>query len=59
MPILAAAVSSANLDPAVLMIPAAMCASCAFMLPDATAPNAIAYGTGKIKNQDRLERGRC
>ena len=30
------------------MIPAAISASCAFMLPVATAPNAIIYGTGKI-----------
>ena len=32
----------------VLMVPAARRASCAFMLPVATAPNAIVYGTGKI-----------
>lgn len=57
MPILAAAASAANLDPSVLMIPAAMCASCAFMLPVATAPNAIAYGTGKIKIQDMVREG--
>ena len=33
-------------------IPATMPASCAFMLPVATAPNAIAYGTGGIEIQD-------
>ena len=44
MPILAVAAVAAGYDPMVLMIPAAMCASCAFMLPVATAPNAIAYG---------------
>ena len=30
------------------MIPAAMSASCAFMLPVATAPNAVVYGTDRI-----------
>lgn len=39
------------------MIPAAMCASCAFMLPVATAPNAIAYGTGKVRIQDMVREG--
>jgi sodium-dependent dicarboxylate transporter 2/3/5 len=49
MPILGAAALSANLDPKLLMIPAALSASCAFMLPVATIPNAIVFGTGKIR----------
>lgn len=48
MPILASAALANQIDPALLMIPAAISASCAFMLPVATAPNAIVYGTGKI-----------
>lgn len=48
MPVLAAAGLAAGLDPAVLMIPAALSASCAFMLPVATAPNAIVFGTERI-----------
>lgn len=48
MPILASAALANNIDPGLLMIPAAISASCAFMLPVATAPNAIVYGTGKI-----------
>jgi sodium-dependent dicarboxylate transporter 2/3/5 len=48
MPILAAAGQAAGMDPAKLMVPAAMSASCAFMMPVATAPNAVVYGTGLI-----------
>ncbi len=48
MPILAAAATAAGIDPALLMVPAAMSASCAFMLPVATAPNAVIYGTDRI-----------
>ena len=48
MPILAAAGVAAEVDPALLMVPAAMSASCAFMLPVATPPNAIVFGTGRI-----------
>lgn len=49
MPILAAAGVAAGLDPRILMIPAVLSASCAFMLPVATGPNAVVYGSGKIK----------
>ena len=38
----------AGLDPAVLMIPAALSASCAFMLPVATPPNAVVMGAGQL-----------
>ena len=48
MPILAAASVAADIDPLILMVPAAMSASCAFMLPVATAPNAVVFGTGQI-----------
>ena len=47
MPILAAAGTVAGIDPAILMVPAAMSASCAFMLPVATAPNAVVFGSEK------------
>jgi sodium-dependent dicarboxylate transporter 2/3/5 len=39
---------AADIDPLILMVPAAMSASCAFMLPVATAPNAVVFGTGQI-----------
>lgn len=48
MPVLAAAALAANLPPELLMVPAAITASCAFMLPVATAPNIVVYGSGRI-----------
>ncbi len=57
MPILAIVGTSAGVDPAIFMIPAAMAASCAFMLPVATAPNAIAYGTDEIAIKEMVIEG--
>lgn len=57
MPILAAASLGAGIEPALLMLPAALSASCAFMLPVATAPNAIVFGTGKIGVQQMVREG--
>ena len=57
MPILAVAAVGIGVKPEVLMIPAAMVASCAYMLPVATAPNAIVYGTGKIEIQQMVKEG--
>lgn len=57
MPILAAAGLATGVDPTLFMIPATMAASCAFMLPVATAPNAIAYGLGDIKISDMVREG--
>ena len=48
MPILAAAAIGAGADPKLLMVPAAISASCAFMLPVATPPNVIMFSTGRI-----------
>ena len=52
MPILAATALAAQMEPLWLMIPAALSASCAFMLPVATAPNAIVLGSGKITTRE-------
>lgn len=48
MPVILAMATATGLDPASLAVPVAMAASCAFMFPMATAPNAIAYGTGEV-----------
>ena len=48
LPVLASVAVGAGQDPRMLAVPAAVAASCAFMLPVATPPNAIVYGSGKI-----------
>lgn len=57
MPILAAASLGAGFEPALLMLPAALSASCAFMLPVATAPNAIIFGTGRVTVEQMVREG--
>ena len=57
MPLLAAAAVAMQIDPFLLMIPAALSASCAFMLPVATAPNAVIYGSGKVSIKDMARAG--
>lgn len=48
MPILAAAAVAAGIEPKMIMVPAAISASFAFMLPVATGPNAVIFGSGKL-----------
>lgn len=57
MPLLAATSVTTGIDPFLLMIPAAMSASCAFMLPVATAPNAVIYGSGKVSIKEMARAG--
>ena len=57
MPILAAVAIGAAIDPRLIMIPAAMSASCAFMLPVATAPNVIVYSTDRFTIQTMAREG--
>ncbi|MEM1141133.1 MAG: SLC13 family permease [Pseudomonadota bacterium] len=57
MPVLASAALAANLKPELLMVPAAICASCAFMLPVATAPNTVVYGSGLLSTSRMAREG--
>ena len=57
MPLLAAASVALDINPYLLMIPAALSASCAFMLPVATAPNAVVYGSGIISIKEMARAG--
>ncbi len=57
MPIVAAMAVAMQVNPMLLMIPAALSASCAFMLPVATPPTAIVYGSGYISVQHMAKAG--
>ena len=48
LPILAAAAVATGVHPLLLMVPATMSASCAFMMPVATPPNAIVFGSNRL-----------
>lgn len=48
LPILMSLAATLNLDARLLMLPATVTASCAFMLPVATPPNAIAFSSGQV-----------
>lgn len=57
MPVLAAAAMGAGIDPKLLMVPAALSASCAFMLPVATPPNVIVFSAGHVTIQEMAREG--
>jgi sodium-dependent dicarboxylate transporter 2/3/5 len=48
LPLLAAAAPALGLPPALLLVPCTLAASCAFMLPVGTPPNAIVFGSGLV-----------
>jgi len=48
LPVIAAIAYKSGIDPIVLTVPVTFAASCAFMLPVATPPNAIVYGSGLL-----------
>ena len=57
LPILAGLATVIEINPLLLMIPATLAASLAFMLPVATPPNAIVFGTNRIKVKDMVKTG--
>jgi len=57
LPVLAAVAITIKIHPLVLMIPATISASCAFMMPVATPPNAIVFGSGRIRIAEMARAG--
>ena len=57
MPILGAVAVSMGVHPLLLMVPASVSASCAFMLPVATPPNAIVFGSRWVSVPDMVRAG--
>ncbi|RCS50628.1 hypothetical protein DTL42_11020 [Bremerella cremea] len=47
-PVLGSASQELGVPPLLLLVPATLAASCAFMMPVATPPNAIVYGSGRV-----------
>ncbi|HSK55936.1 MAG TPA: DASS family sodium-coupled anion symporter [Jiangellales bacterium] len=48
LPVLGGVAMGIGIDPLLVLVPAAMAATCAFMLPVGTPPNAIVFGSGKV-----------
>lgn len=57
LPILAAISYSMDVHPFSLMVGATMASSCAFMLPVATPPNAVVFGSGYLEMKDMIKAG--
>lgn len=57
LPVLAGLAIALDVHPLALMIPAAMAANCAFMLPVGTPPNAIVFGTNKVSIAEMVKTG--
>src|SRR5699024_2509097 len=56
-PIMASLAVALGFHPYALMIAAAVAASCAFMLPVATPPNAVVFGSGYLRIPDMAKTG--
>ncbi len=57
LPVIASFALALNLHPFALMIPCAMAANCAFMLPVGTPPNAIIFATEKLRINEMMRVG--
>lgn len=57
LPLLGSLAVAIKANPLLLMIPATLSASCAFMLPVATPPNAIVFGSGEVRMADMMRAG--
>jgi sodium-dependent dicarboxylate transporter 2/3/5 len=57
LPVLLSLAPTLGVHPYYLMISATVAASCAFMLPVATPPNAVVFGSGYLKIEDMVKKG--
>jgi sodium-dependent dicarboxylate transporter 2/3/5 len=57
LPVIAAMAASSGIDPLVLCVPVTLAASCAFMLPVATPPNAIVFSSGILTIPQMIRAG--
>ncbi len=57
LPVLAGIALQLGMSPWMLAIPATLAANCAFMLPVATPPNALVFGTGRIRLGEMMTTG--
>lgn len=57
LPVLAPLALAMDIHPYLLMVGATLAASCAFMLPVATPPNAVVFGSGHLKISDMAKTG--
>ncbi len=57
MPLIAAAAETLNTNPEGLLFATAIASSCAFMMPVATPPNAIVFGTGRLHIGEMIRAG--
>ena len=57
LPVLVTMALAINVHPYFLLVSATLAASCAFMLPVATPPNAIVFGSGLLKIEDMFKKG--
>ncbi|WP_432546656.1 SLC13 family permease [Kineococcus sp. SYSU DK004] len=57
LPVLAGIAGGIGIDPLLLLVPAAMAATCSFMLPVGTPPNAIVFGTGRVTMGQMIRSG--
>jgi sodium-dependent dicarboxylate transporter 2/3/5 len=57
LPILVSLATVLDVHPYILLVSATLAASCAFMLPVATPPNAIVFGSGYLRIEDMVKKG--
>ncbi len=57
LPVLVPVAASMNVAPLYLLVGATLAASCAFMLPVATPPNAVIFGSGYLRIPDMVKAG--